>query len=113
MHEVSAPYHPESNGMAERLICSLKDRLVHVNKDQRFNLQHNLNIAMSAYCMVPHCVTNFLPLCYSMVVRQSRHMKSCLLGIRLKNSTKTILVLTLKRCLKSTNGLSSVTVNTS
>ena len=39
VHEVSAPYHPESNGMAERLICSLKDKLVYVNKDQGFNLQ--------------------------------------------------------------------------
>ena len=61
MSEISAPYHPESNGMAERLICSLKDRLVHVNKDQGFNLQRNLNIAVSAYCMVPHCATGFSP----------------------------------------------------
>ena len=61
MHEVSAPYHPEFNGMAERLICSLKDRLVHINKDQGFNLQQNLNIAVSAYCMVPHCATEFSP----------------------------------------------------
>ena len=61
VHEVSAPYHPESNGMAERLIHYLKDRLVHVNKDQGFNLQQNLNIAVSAYCMVPHCATGFSP----------------------------------------------------
>ena len=48
VHEVSASYHPESNRMAERLIRSLKDRLVHVNKDQGFNLQQNLNIVVSA-----------------------------------------------------------------
>ena len=61
VHEVSAPYHPESNGMAERPLYSLKDRLVYVDKDQGFNLQQNLNIALSAYCMVPHCATGFSP----------------------------------------------------
>ena len=49
VHEVAGPYHPESNGMEERLIRLLKDRLHHVNKDQGFNLQRNLNIAVSAY----------------------------------------------------------------
>ena len=39
-----------------------------------------------------------------MVVRQSHHMKSRLLGICLKNSTKTPLVLTLKICLISKKG---------
>ena len=34
--EVSAPHYPESNGMTERLLRSLKDRLVHINKDQGF-----------------------------------------------------------------------------
>ena len=61
VHEVAAPYHPESNGMAERLIKSLKDRLHHVNKDQGFNLQRNLNKAFSAYWMVPHRATGFSP----------------------------------------------------
>ena len=61
VHEVAAPYHPESNSMAERLIRLLKDRLHHVNKDQGFNLQRNLNIAVSAYCMVPHRATGFSP----------------------------------------------------
>ena len=32
VHEVSAPYHPESNVMAEIFKHFLKDRLVHVNK---------------------------------------------------------------------------------
>ena len=48
VYEVAAPYLPESNGMAEQLIRSLKDHLHHVNKDQGFNLQRNLNIAISA-----------------------------------------------------------------
>ena len=61
VHEVAAPYHPESNGIAERLIRLLKDRLHHVNKDQGFNLQRNLNIAKRAYCMVIHRATGFSP----------------------------------------------------
>ena len=47
--------------MAERLIQSLKDRLSHVNIDQGFDLRRNLNVAFSAYRMVPHRATGFLP----------------------------------------------------
>ena len=61
VHEVAAPYHPESKGMAKQLIRSLEDRLHHVNEDQGFNLQRNLNIVVSAYWMVPHRATGFLP----------------------------------------------------
>ena len=96
MHEVSAPYHPESNGMAERLICSLKDRLVHVNKDQGFNLQQNLNIAVSSYWIVPHCATGLSPFVLLYGCEESCHMESYLQGICLKNSIKMPLVLTLK-----------------
>ena len=60
-YEVSAPYHPESNGMAERLTQYLKDRLFHVNEDQGLDLRINLNVAVSAYRMVPHCALGFLP----------------------------------------------------
>ena len=60
-HEVAAPYHPESKGIAEKLVQLLKERLYHVNKDQGFNLQRNLNIAVSAYWMVPHRATGFSP----------------------------------------------------
>ena len=93
VHEVAAPYHPESNEIAEQLIRSLKDQLHHVNKDQGFNLQRNLNIAVSAYWMVPHRATVSCPLYYSMVVRQPHHMKSHSPGTRWRNSTKTPLVL--------------------
>ena len=46
--------------MAERLILLLKDRIHHVNKDKGFRLQRNLNIALSAYHMVPHRAMGFL-----------------------------------------------------
>ena len=39
----------------------MKDRLHHVKKDQGFNLQGNLNIAMSAYYIVLHRATGFSP----------------------------------------------------
>ena len=38
-----------------------KDRLLHFNKDQGLNLQRNLNLAVSAYCMVLNCATGFSP----------------------------------------------------
>ena len=85
---MSAPYHPEINGMAERLVGSLKDRLHHINKDQKFNLQRNLNIAVSAFKMEPQRATGFSCLCYSMGVRQLLHTKFYLLSMRLKNCTK-------------------------
>ena len=61
VHKVAAPYHPESNRMAEQFIRSLKNRLHHIDKDQGFNLQSNLNIAVGAYCIVLHRATGFLP----------------------------------------------------
>ena len=48
VHEVAAPYHPESNSIAEQMVRSFKDRLHHLNKDQGFYLKRNLNIAVSA-----------------------------------------------------------------
>ena len=49
VHKVLAPYHSESNGMAERLKCSLRASYVHVNEDQGFNLKQYLNIVVSVY----------------------------------------------------------------
>ena len=47
--------------MAERLIQSLKDRLSHVNEYQGFDLRRNLDVAVSAYCIMLHRSTGFLP----------------------------------------------------
>ena len=60
VHEVAAPYHPESNSMAERLIRLLGIDFITLTRS-RVILQKNLNIAVSAYCMVPHRATGFSP----------------------------------------------------
>ena len=70
VYNVAAPYHPESNSMAEQLIRYLKDRLNHVNKDQGFDLQRNSNIAVSAYYLVPTEILVYLPLYCSIVKSQ-------------------------------------------
>ena len=61
VHEVTAPYHPEIDGMAERLIRFLKDRLYHTKKVLGSYMHRYLKIAVSAYKMVPHRATNFSP----------------------------------------------------
>ena len=98
--------------MAEQLIQSLKDRLSHVNEDQGFDLRRNLNVAVSAYRMVPHCATGFLPFVLLYGREALHHMKSRLLGMVLKNSTKTLSVLMLRKCLNFTRGRSSTIGNT-
>ena len=62
-HKVSTPYYHEKNVYLKVLLDLLDYGLVHFNKDLGFNLQHNLNIFMSACKMAPHCATGFLPLC--------------------------------------------------
>lgn len=113
MHEVSAPYHPESNGMAEKLIHSLKDKLVHVNKDQGFNLQRNLNIAVSAYCMVPHCATGFSPFVLLYGLEAVTPYEVPFTRYTSEEQYQDTLSSYIIKWLKYSKGLSSVTVNTS
>lgn len=50
----SAPFHPESNGAAERFIRTLKQILKGFKLEAPRDLKRFLNIAASAYRMVPH-----------------------------------------------------------
>ena len=61
VHTVSAAYHPESNGMAERTISSLKSNLVKIRMDDRLSVVRCLGMAVAAIRMVPSRATGFLP----------------------------------------------------
>ena len=63
---MSAAYHPESNGMAERTINSIKSNLVKIRMDDRLSVVHCLGMAVAAIRMVPCCTTGFLPFDYCM-----------------------------------------------
>ena len=55
-----AAYHPESNGMAERTISSLKSNLVKIRIDDRLSVVRCLGMAVAAIRMVPSRATGFL-----------------------------------------------------
>ena len=111
-HEVSAPYHPESNGMAEQLIRSLKDRLSHVNEDQEFYLRRNLNVAVSAYRMVPHRATGFSPFVLLYGCEAITPYEIPFTRYDSEEQYQDALSSHIKKCLNSTRGCSSVIGNT-
>ena len=68
-HEVSVPYRPERTGTAEHLLNYLTDVFYIYTKTKGLVLRRNSNISVSAYHMVPHCATCFLPVCVSLCPR--------------------------------------------
>ena len=56
----NAPYHPSSNGRAERFVQTLKRSLKASEKDGR-SLSHHLADFLLMYCTTPHATTNRSP----------------------------------------------------
>ncbi|XP_037808343.1 uncharacterized protein K02A2.6-like [Lucilia sericata] len=59
-HKFVAPYHPSSNGQAERNVQTVKDAL-RAMQTSRNNLQQNLNIFLRQYRKAPHSTTGQPP----------------------------------------------------
>ena len=59
-HTRCAPYHPSSNGLAERFVQTLKNALRRT-KDIGRTFQHRLAVFLLAYRTTPHATTNVAP----------------------------------------------------
>ncbi|XP_055546459.1 uncharacterized protein K02A2.6-like [Wyeomyia smithii] len=59
-HKLSAPYHPATNGQAERYVQTTKDALKAMGTTAS-TLQSNLNIFLQMYRLAPHATTGDAP----------------------------------------------------
>ncbi|XP_055542786.1 uncharacterized protein K02A2.6-like [Wyeomyia smithii] len=59
-HKLSAPYHPATNGQAERYVQTTKDALKAMGTTAS-TLQSNLNIFLQMYRLAPHATTGVAP----------------------------------------------------
>ncbi|XP_055622030.1 uncharacterized protein K02A2.6-like [Toxorhynchites rutilus septentrionalis] len=59
-HKLSAPYHPATNGQAERYVQTTKDALKAMGTTAS-NLQSNLNNFLQQYRLAPHATTGESP----------------------------------------------------
>ena len=60
-HKITSLYQPESNGLAERFIQTIKGMLENVKLNEITNWRKALQIVVAACWMVPHWGTGFLP----------------------------------------------------
>ncbi|XP_046562530.1 uncharacterized protein K02A2.6-like [Haliotis rubra] len=59
-HVLSAPYHPATNGQAERLVQSFKQSM-RASENSDGNVEKKVAQFLLAYRAAPHCVTNETP----------------------------------------------------
>ncbi|XP_058811033.1 uncharacterized protein K02A2.6-like [Topomyia yanbarensis] len=59
-HKLSAPYHPATNGQAERYVQTVKDALKAMGTTTN-SLQQNLNVFLRQYRLTPHITTSESP----------------------------------------------------
>ena len=69
-HIRSAPYHPSSNGAAERFVQAFK-RAMKVSEKSNASFNHQLNNFLLSYQSTPHSTTNVAP-CSLFIGRQVR-----------------------------------------
>ena len=57
-HATSAPYHPSSNGLAERAVQAFKE---HIKRSTQGSLQSRISRFLLTYCNTPHTATGISP----------------------------------------------------
>ena len=72
-HITSAPYHPATNGLAERFVQTFKQALRSM-RGEKGTVKQKLNKFLLRYCNAPHCTTNEPP----SLLFLNRRLRNCL-----------------------------------
>ena len=83
-HQITAVYHPQSNGKAERAIKTIKNIVGRLLLDSFSDCTRTLQLAVGAYRFVPHQSTGFSP--FMLLYRQEALMPEELQQLKRKIS---------------------------